>query len=105
MNGRLIVGTDNVLAAEIYDQINPANDLSGAAVSVTLRDELGNEVAGKTWPLAMTWVSGTTTALFRATLPAGLSLTVGDVYKATVIANNGLGQVRTWELYLPAEEG
>lgn len=67
-------------------------DFSGATVTITLEETGGTDVTGETWPLAMTHISGTTSALFAAMLADTLTLAAATNYQAVIAGNNGDGQ-------------
>ena len=98
------ISTDNVMSVTISDSIN-GTDLSGATVEVTLEQTDGTDVVGETWPLSLSHVSGTTSALFRATLADTLEMEESVNYRAVVVADNGPGQRRTWRVPVVAEWG
>lgn len=96
------IDNDNVLSVTISDSIG-STDLSGATVTVTLEDTNGTDVTGETWPLALSYVSGTTSALFRATLADTLTLAAATNYQAVIIADNGAGQRGKWTIPVDAQ--
>lgn len=73
------------------------NYLDLATVTVTLKDSDGAEVAGASWPMAMTYVAGSN-GKYRATLPASLSTVKRASYTAVVDASAGAGLEAKWEI-------
>ena len=71
--------------------------VSDAAVSVTLFDSEGVEVAGQVWPLALAYIEDTD-AVYRATLLASLPVTPGARYTAVIEADGGLGLLARWDI-------
>ena len=95
MADTIFVGNDNFL--EVSSLKNAATDayINDAVVTVTLTDSSGTEVVGETWPKAVSYVSNSD-GVYRTTLPDTLSLTGGELYRATVNADAGTGLVATW---------
>lgn len=63
---------------------------NSATVTVTLKDASGNEVSGQSWPLTMSYVSGSD-GNYQAVLDDGLSLTAGQRLTAVVdVSSSGL---------------
>lgn len=97
----LFVANDNVI--EVASLTNGLTDalVSGATVTVTLKDAAGASVSGLatgvTWPLTLNAASGAT-GTYRTTLPHGLSLTAGSTYTAEVTASGGAGLRAFWAL-------
>lgn len=88
------LNSDNVLTLSgLIDSITSSYQ-NTATVEVTLTDINGNEVTGETWPLTMNYVSASN-GVYRATLVDTLSVSAGE-YTATVTANIGAGQYRTF---------
>ena len=69
--------------------------LNAATVAVTLKDSAGVDVVGETWPLAMTYVSGSK-GRYRAILTDALTLDPGAKYTAIITAVSGTLN-RRWE--------
>lgn len=70
--------------------------LPAATVSVTLLDSTESEVAGETWPLAMSSAGGGT---YEATLTKDLTLAANGRYTAKVIAtDSGTGLDGQWNV-------
>lgn len=77
--------------------------LNAATVTVTLKDEAdGTEVSGETWPLSMSYVTGSN-GIYRATLADTLSLSEGSSYLAEISANAGAGLQGFFTLTLKAK--
>lgn len=88
------IDNDNMLKVTLSGETasGVAIDFSGATVTVTLEETTGTDVTGETWPLSMTYISGTTSALFAATLTDTLTLAAATDYQAVISGNNGDGQ-------------
>lgn len=92
---QLIINSDNLI--EIPELVNGADGtaIPSATVSLTLLDLDDVEISGESWPLTMNYVSGTD-ATYRATAKYTLPLSHGDIVKAKVIADAGVGLRREW---------
>jgi len=77
--------------------------LDSATVTVTLKDEDGVEVAGASWPLTMSYVTGSD-GKYRANLPDTLSLVRRARYTAHVSADAGAGLMANWETQLVCQQ-
>lgn len=88
------IDNDNMLKVVLAGETAAGTeiDFSGASVSVTLEETGGADVTGETWPLSMTYISGTTSALFAATLADTLTMAETTDYQAVISGNNGAGQ-------------
>lgn len=71
------------------------DNLNSATVAVTLTDANDVEVSGESWPLAMTYVTGSN-GVYRATLPDTLVLADRARYTATITADAGAGLRAKW---------
>lgn len=86
----LYTGNDTVLEVKGLKNEVDGTFLNAASVAATLVDAEGDEVAGETWPKALSYVSGSD-GIYRATLPYTLSLVAGGRYVAQVSINGGSG--------------
>lgn len=93
----LWIGNDNLVELQGFRAAADGAYLNGAAVTITLLDAAGEEVAGETWPKPMAYVTGSN-GTYRATLASGLTLTEHANYTAVVSANGGSGKVGNWRL-------
>lgn len=90
----------------VLDLIGLQNELTGvpindAAVTVTVKDEDGINVAGTSWPITMTYVPAST-GDYRAFLSETLPLVDKAKYTAVIDANGGANLVGHWELHFRA---
>ena len=76
--------------------------LNAATVTVTLQTEAGTEISGETWPLTMSYVSGSN-GDYRALLSHTLGLVSGPV-DAVVDADAGAGLVYHSKTTLQVQE-
>ena len=96
------VANDNVLKLEGLQNAIAATYINDATVSVTLYEaDHATEVTGETWPLSMSYVSGSD-GDYRATLADTLSLSPNDRYYADVSADGGAGLKGFWTTQLVA---
>lgn len=89
-----IVGLQNE-AAGVY--------LNSATVTVTVKDSTGVEIAGETWPLSASYVSGSN-GDYRATLADTLTVVAGARYVAEVDADGGVGLKGFWRFPFTVRE-
>lgn len=84
----IYLNNDNLLSVENLK--NAATDvyINDATVTATLKDKLGANVTGQSWPLTMTFVASSN-GTYRGTLEDGLSLTEGESYTAEITADAG----------------
>lgn len=75
--------------------------LTGAAV-VTFRVQTvaGVDVAGASWPLTMTYISGSQ-GDFIGVLPDAVALVAGTAYRFVATVDAGANQYGTWTIPLP----
>ena len=97
----IYLNNDNLLSVENLK--NAATDvyINDATVTATLKDKLGANVTGQSWPLTMTFVSSSN-GTYRGTLEDGLSLTEGESYTAEITADAGSDQIANWSIQLTA---
>lgn len=97
----LYVG-DNTHLVEVVDLKDHADAVqTDATVQMTaLVDSEGTTVTGVTLPLAMPHVAA---GLYRATVPHGLSVVVGAIYRATIKAVGSQGFRAEWTERLVAK--
>jgi hypothetical protein len=99
----IYITNDNVIELDELKNVVDGIYQNSATVIVTLTDADGAEVAGETWPLAMSYVSGSN-GTYRANLADTLTLTNGGRYDATVTADAGANGLATWTEELIARE-
>ena len=100
--GKIVTGSDNLLILEdLRDELEVLKGNEGWVTSGTVQarlfDSAGQEVEGQTWPVAMSYVAGSS-ATWVATLEDGLSLTAGAGYRAVVDVDAGQDRVRRFTL-------
>ena len=71
--------------------------INDADVTVTLKDSSGVNVTGDSWPLTMSYVTGSN-GVYRATLVDTLSVTPNASYTALLSVDGGVGKQGTWNL-------
>jgi hypothetical protein len=73
--------------------------ISDAAVSFTIKDADGAEVAGQTWPAPMDAVGGTdgVPGLYRGIIEDDVEMVAGTLYVAHVEVDAGPDRVGHWE--------
>jgi hypothetical protein len=94
-----IILDNNDSVIEVFDLKNELTGvfLNAATVTVTLKDSVGVNVAGDSWPKTLTYEAGSN-GIYRATLLYSLGLTAGSRYTATVTADAGAGLRAEWNL-------
>lgn len=73
---------------------------NAGTVEVTIKDRDGAEVAGQTWPLTLSYVSGSE-GDYRGVLDAALDVSVNDSIRAHVDVTAG-GLAAHWEIQITA---
>ena len=86
----LYTGNDTVLEVSgLKNEVSGAF-LNSAAVTATLVDADGDQVAGETWPKTLVYVESSD-GTYRATLPYTMALAAGGRYVAQISVNAGSG--------------
>jgi hypothetical protein len=100
-----IIYYQNDTVLEVRDLRNGVTGdyLDQAALSVTVYDSTGAQVAGAAWPLAMSYVAASN-GKYRVTLPAALALQKRDKYTAVILADGGVGLDARWEIELSCQQ-
>jgi hypothetical protein len=93
---------DNLLELVDLKDVVADTFVNAAAVTVTLVDKDGVEVAGTTWPLTMDYVASSD-GQYRATLLDTLTLIPDDLYTAQITVNDGADRQAHWEFLVRAE--
>lgn len=93
----LYVGNDNVLTLSGLQNSVDDSYINNATVTVTLVDSDGNSVSGETWPVTLSYVSGSD-GNYRATLADTISASADTAYRARVTADGGAGLKGYWEI-------
>lgn len=95
----LTIYEDNDAYIEVKGLLNRTTGafVENATMAVTLKTLAGAEVAGQTWPLTMSFVTGTN-GVYRATMPSTLDVTQGTSYTAVITADGGPGLLAKWEI-------
>lgn len=91
----------NILSDNVVTLSGLKNEVTGAfintaVVTVTLVDRGGAEVAGQSWPAALTYVASSD-GVYRGTLSDSLDLTKFEAYTAQITADAGPGLQQYWE--------
>jgi hypothetical protein len=91
-----------VANTNVLDLIGLKNEIAGtfinnAAVTVTIKDDQGVNVSGATWPMTMTYVTGSD-GDYRAFLSEDLAFVAKGKYIAAIDADGGTNLVGHWEL-------
>jgi len=95
MSETIYIDSDNLVTLDaLYDSAAAAY-VNDATVTVTLTDRAGNEVSGETWPVTLSYVSGSD-GKYRGTLTDSLSLSANKRYTAKVTADGGAGKKMVW---------
>lgn len=82
---------DNVIeVSELKDQVADTF-LNNQIVEVTIKDLDGTELSGQTWPISLSYVSGSN-GKYRATLPDTLAFDSDKEYVAEVDVQAGAGK-------------
>lgn len=82
------VSNTNVLRLNDLTKETDGSVITGAAVTVTVKDLAGVQLAGMAWPQAMTEIGG---GDYELALPPALAWVAGTEYVATIDATSGVG--------------
>ena len=93
----LYIGNDNIIELSSLRNVStsPETYINDATVTVTIYDANGDEVSGETWPLSLSYVSGSS-GKYTATLADTLSLSVNKRYRIKLTADGGAGLKGEW---------
>lgn len=83
MATKLYIANDHVLELNGLKDAVTGSYINSATVTAVLKDQVGNQVPGQTWPLTLSYVSGSN-GIYRGTLENTLSLTPGVRYVAEI---------------------
>jgi hypothetical protein len=97
----LYLSNDNLLSVENLKNAATSVYINDATVTATLKDKLGVNVVGQSWPLTLGFVASSN-GVYRGTLEDGLSLTEGETYTAEINADAGSDQIANWSIQLTA---
>lgn len=96
--------SDNII--EVDGLINKQTGAyqNSAAVTLTVKDDLGVNISGETWPLVMSYVASSN-GKYRTTLKDTLGLVRDRFYFAHIDADAGADLRRHWETVLIVRVG
>lgn len=89
------VANTNVLELRGLQEAIAATYINNATVSVTIKDDCGDNVAGQTWPLTMVYVTGSS-GDYRATLFSTVALQAGKRYFAEISVTGPSSEIGFW---------
>lgn len=92
------VSNTNLLRLNDLTKESDGSAITGASVTVTVKDAAGVNLAGMAWPQAMAEVGG---GDYELALPVALAWIAGAEYVATIDATSGVG-VGHWEHHFKA---
>lgn len=102
MSETIYIDSDNLVTVDaLYDNAAAAY-VNDATVTMTLKDRAGTEVSGETWPVTLSYVSGSN-GKYQGTLSDTLTLSRGKTYEVTISVNGGAGKALTIKRKLPAD--
>jgi hypothetical protein len=97
----IYLSNDNLLSIEGLRNASSGSYMNDATSTATLKDADGNVVTGQTFPVTMTYMSGTN-GNYQATLENTLSMTPNAKYTATISATSSSGLYAEWDMELTA---
>lgn len=93
----IYISSDNIIEVTGVLNVPAGTYINNASVTVTLVDATtGVEVTGQTWPLALSYVSGSN-GDYRGTLTDSMVLSNSQELIAKVTVDGGAGLKRYWE--------
>lgn len=97
------VGNTNVLLLSgLHSEVDGVY-INNAAVSVTVKDKDGTELAGVTWPLTMDYVAASN-GNYRVFLADDAELGAGVQYVAYIVADGGVNKIGSWQFNFTARD-
>lgn len=94
IDGSIIVGSDNVVVIDGLRNTVTDAYVNDAAVSLTLKDNVGNDIGGIAWPVVGTYETASN-GKYQIPIDKAAVLTVGQILEAIVTAVSG-GSTRIW---------
>lgn len=93
----IYIMSDNIIEVTSVQNVATGEYLNDADVTLTLVDAAsGNEIAGQTWPLALSYVSSSN-GNYRGTINDDVSISHQQSLRAKVTVDAGAGLRRYWE--------
>lgn len=89
----MYLDTSNVIEHKVLDRVNQ-RPVNSATVTAHLRNAAGADVVGETWPVTLSYVSGSR-GVYRYFTSPTMDLTDNGEYELTVVADDGAGHVST----------
>jgi len=97
----LLIANSNMLELNGLHNAVTNTFVNSATVVATLQDSQGVDVVGETWPVTLSYVSGTN-GCYRVLLDPSIVLTDGDRYRLQLTAQ-GDGLTAQWDDYIRAK--
>lgn len=91
----LFTGNDTVVEVKGLKGEVTGLPMNAATVTATLVDETGTQVTGQSWPVSLSYVTGSD-GNYRATLSHLLAITAGGKYTLNITADGGAGLLASW---------
>jgi hypothetical protein len=91
----VFVGNTNILDLLGLKNATTGAWINDATVTLTVKDAVGAEITGESWPQAMNYVSGSN-GDYRAILEDDLEFTPKQTYYAHIRADAGVNRVGAW---------
>lgn len=90
------VANTNVLELRGLQAAIDQTYVNDASVTVTIKDDCGNNVAGQTWPAAMNYVTGSN-GDYRLIVASTLQIKSGKKYFAEISATGSASEIGFWK--------
>lgn len=97
----LYIDNSNVIKLEGLKNSSTGNADTGATVTATITDSVGNAISGETWPVTLPHDAD---GDYLYTLPPSVVLTKNRSYKAVVGAIGSGGEIGKWNCNVIARE-
>lgn len=102
MLATLLIGNDHIVElAGLHDEIS-GSYLNAATVTARLKTVAGVEVAGESWPITLTYVTGSN-GNYRGTIEDAVVLESGKSYMLEITADGGGDLIGFWRKELIAQ--
>lgn len=90
-------GNDNILEVASLKNELTGEFLNDAVVIATLKDSVGGEVSGDSWPKTMDYLAASN-GIYRVTLPHTLGLVIGSRYTVVITVDGSDGVHAEWSV-------
>lgn len=95
VSGPFFLSNTNVIILDELTLASTGAYINDATVTVTIKDENDTELTGETWPLTMSYVTGSD-GKYAGAVSSSVSVSAGDLLSCEVTATSG-GNTGFWD--------